>query len=203
MEILAIVLFTAYSLLAVGVRALIQVARTGSSGLNGWGSAGVAELLAGVGGALANGTVGVGAPVLALLGVVEPIEALDTPLVGALGVMIAVGAIALIFYFQLAMGTSWRIGVDPEERTELVVTGPFALVRNPIYSAMLLVTFGLALAVPSWIAFAGFAGFVVAQELLVRKVEEPYLLGAHGAAYSAYAARAGRFVPGVGRLNRS
>ncbi|WP_263493634.1 hypothetical protein [Streptomyces sp. PSKA30] len=31
-------------------------------------------------------------------------------------------------------------------------------------------------------------------------VEEPYLQAAHGAAYLAYAARAGRFVPGVGRL---
>ena len=31
-------------------------------------------------------------------------------------------------------------------------------------------------------------------------VEEPYLLAMHGAAYAAYAARAGRFVPGIGRL---
>jgi protein-S-isoprenylcysteine O-methyltransferase Ste14 len=37
-----------------------------------------------------------------------------------------------------SMGASWRIGVDPSERTDLVTGGAFALVRNPIFSAMLL-----------------------------------------------------------------
>jgi protein-S-isoprenylcysteine O-methyltransferase Ste14 len=36
--------------------------------------------------------------------------------------------------------------------------------------------------------------------LQVRAVEEPYLLSVHGDAYATYAARVGRFVPGVGRL---
>jgi protein-S-isoprenylcysteine O-methyltransferase Ste14 len=34
----------------------------------------------------------------------------------------------------------------------------------------------------------------------VRGAEEPYLLRVHGDAYRCYAARAGRFVPGIGRL---
>jgi protein-S-isoprenylcysteine O-methyltransferase Ste14 len=37
-------------------------------------------------------------------------------------------------------------------------------------------------------------------QVQVRLVEEPYLLRVHGDAYRAYAARTGRFVPGVGRL---
>ena len=37
-------------------------------------------------------------------------------------------------------------------------------------------------------------------ELQVRAVEEPYLLRTHGDAYRAYAARVGRFLPGVGRF---
>ena len=32
-------------------------------------------------------------------------------------------------------------------------------------------------------------------------VEEPYLLKVHGSAYAEYAARVGRFLPGVGRLH--
>ena len=93
------------------------------------------------------------------------------------------------------MGDSWRVGVDPEERTELVTGGPFELVRNPIYSAMLPTVFGLVLMVPSVLAIAAFVALVVALELQVRLVEEPYLLQVHGDAYADYAARVGRFVP--------
>jgi protein-S-isoprenylcysteine O-methyltransferase Ste14 len=98
------------------------------------------------------------------------------------------------------MGTSWRIGVDPAERTALVTSGPFALVRNPIFAAMLPTALGLTLLVPSWVAIAGLLGLLVALELQVRVVEEPYLLRAHGEKYAGYAARVGRFVPGMGLL---
>jgi protein-S-isoprenylcysteine O-methyltransferase Ste14 len=37
-------------------------------------------------------------------------------------------------------------------------------------------------------------------QIQVRLVEEPYLLRVHGDAYRRYAARTGRFVPGLGRL---
>jgi protein-S-isoprenylcysteine O-methyltransferase Ste14 len=59
---------------------------------------------------------------------------------------------------------------------------------------------GLALLVPSVVALLGLALLVVALEIQVRLVEEPYLLRAHGDAYAAYARRVGRFVPGLGRL---
>jgi protein-S-isoprenylcysteine O-methyltransferase Ste14 len=41
---------------------------------------------------------------------------------------------------------------------------------------------------------------VVALELQVRVVEEPYLLRTQDEPYAAYASRVGRFVPGVGRI---
>jgi protein-S-isoprenylcysteine O-methyltransferase Ste14 len=56
--------------------------------------------------------------------------------------------------------------------------------------------------VPSWVALAGVVALFVALELQVRVVEEPYLRRTHGAAYTDYASRVGRFVPGVGRLAR-
>ncbi|MFZ3348795.1 MAG: hypothetical protein WA248_27530 [Mycobacterium sp.] len=37
-------------------------------------------------------------------------------------------------------------------------------------------------------------------ELQVRRVEEPYLLAKHGAAYRRYTASVGRFIPGVGLI---
>lgn len=144
--------------------------------------------------------VGAAAPLLAALDVVEAVGALDHAGVHVAGAVLAVAGIAATFAAQVAMGTSWRIGVDHAERTELVTSGPFAVVRNPIYSAMLPTAFGLALLVPSWIAVAGILALAVALELQVRVVEEPYLRQVHGAAYDRYGQRVGRFIPAVGRL---
>jgi protein-S-isoprenylcysteine O-methyltransferase Ste14 len=101
---------------------------------------------------------------------------------------------------QLSMGASWRIGVDEAESTELVTGGPFALMRNSIFSAMVLAFLGLALLVPNAAALAAFLVLVTALELQVRLVEELYLMRTHGERYLLYASRVGRFVPGVGKL---
>jgi protein-S-isoprenylcysteine O-methyltransferase Ste14 len=197
---LALILYLAYLALAFGLRTAMQVRRTGSTGFKGIGGRpGSAEWVAGVGFTVAL-LLGFSAPVLALLDVVEPIDVLDGAGAHAAGVVLAVAGIGATLYAQIAMGTSWRIGVDPAERTDLVTSGPFALVRNPIFSAMLPTALGLVLLVPSWVAIAGLVGLLLALELQVRVVEEPYLLRVHGATYADYARRVGRFVPGVGRL---
>lgn len=203
MATLALILYVVYLVLAFGLRTLIQLRRTGSTGFHGLGGRpGSAEWVAGVGFTVAL-LLGAAAPVLALFDLVEPIAALDTTAAHVGGLVLAVAGIAATFYAQVAMGTSWRIGVDADERTELVTSGPFALVRNPIFAAMLPTALGLTLLVPSWVALTGLAGLVLALELQVRVVEEPYLLQAHGGTYADYAARVGRFVPGVGQLQRS
>ena len=42
------------------------------------------------------------------------------------------------------MGASWRVGVDPDERTTLVTTGVFGAVRNPVFSAMVAAQAGIS-----------------------------------------------------------
>jgi protein-S-isoprenylcysteine O-methyltransferase Ste14 len=143
---------------------------------------------------------GLAAPVLALLGIAAPIAPLDGRPGHLVGVVLYALGVVGTLAAQLAMGDSWRIGVDAKERTALVTNGPFAWVRNPIFPAMIPTSLGLALMVPSWVALAAFGVLVVALELQVRGVEEPYLSRVHGPSYAAYAARVGRFVPGLGRL---
>jgi len=200
MAALALGAYAVYMALAFGLRTVIQLRRTGSSGFEGVsGRPGSAEWWAGVLFVVAI-AVGVAAPVLALTGVVEPISALDVTAVHAVGIaLFALGLLGTLVA-QMAMGESWRIGVDEAQTTDLVTDGPFALVRNPIFAAMLPASAGLALMVPSSVALAGMAALVLALELQVRVVEEPYLLRSHGAGYAGYAARVGRFLPGVGRL---
>lgn len=197
----ALVLYGISLLLTFGVRIALQLRRTGSTGVHGLPpGAGPLEWVAG-GMFIAGLLMGGSAPVLALLGVLEPIPALDGAVGHAVGLVLGIGGIALTFAAQLAMGDAWRIGVDPEERTALVTDGPFRLVRNPIYSAMLPTVFGLVLMVPSALAVAAICALFIGLELQVRRVEEPYLLKAHGEEYAFYAARVGRFVPGLGRLH--
>jgi protein-S-isoprenylcysteine O-methyltransferase Ste14 len=197
----ALVLYGVSLTITFGLRVALQLRRTGSTGLHGLPpGAGPLEWVAGgmfIAGLLMGGL----APLLALLGILEPIPALDGAVGNGIGLVLAISGIALTFGAQLAMGDSWRVGVDPEERTALVTDGPFSLVRNPIYSAMLPTVFGLVLMVPSAVAIAAFVTLFVALEMQVRLVEEPYLLRTHGDEYAVYAARVGRFVPGVGSIH--
>jgi protein-S-isoprenylcysteine O-methyltransferase Ste14 len=108
---------------------------------------------------------------------------------------------ALTVIAQFAMAESWRIGVDPNERTPLVTTGVFAMVRNPIFTAMLVTATGLTLTIPNVVSVIGLVVLIAALEVQVRLVEEPYLVVTHGTDYRRYAQRVGRFAPTIGRLS--
>ena len=77
-------------------------------------------------------------------------------------------------------------------------SGSFRLIRNPIYTAMLVFMFGETLLAPNPVAIAVLAIFLAAVEVSVRTVEESYLLAVHGDDYRDYTASVGRFVPGIG-----
>jgi protein-S-isoprenylcysteine O-methyltransferase Ste14 len=198
---LALWLWLVFGILAVLVRAVIQKRRSGAFGVRGLsGRPGSVEWFGGISFVLAI-VLGVAAPVLAAADAVEPVEALDTTPVHLAGIVLYGLGLAGVIVAQRAMGTSWRIGVDEAERTSLVTAGPFELVRNPIYTAMTSTVAGLALLVPSVVSLIAIVLLLASLELQTRLVEEPYLIHAHGDAYARYAARVGRFLPGVGRLD--
>jgi protein-S-isoprenylcysteine O-methyltransferase Ste14 len=199
MAITALALFAIFAALGFGWRSWQQRRRTGSTGFRGVsGRLGSTEWFAGVGFA-ASIVVAFLAPLLQLLGLVSPLGLLQAPWIQITGICVAVIGIVATVYAQVAMGDSWRIGVDPSETTTLVNTGVFGWVRNPIYTAMITFGLGMALVTPNLIALAGFVLLVVTIGLQVRLVEEPYLLTVHGDAYRHYLATVGRFVPGLGR----
>ncbi|MGH7894220.1 MAG: methyltransferase domain-containing protein [Candidatus Binatia bacterium] len=193
--------FVLFGLLAFGVRGWIHRRRTGTTGFVGVsGRVGSIEWL---GGALfaAALAAGLAAPLLQLAGVVAPIPAFEAGWVRATALVVYALGLGGTLWAQLAMGDSWRIGVDRTARTTLVATGPFRWVRNPIYTAMTSATVGLALLAPTLVSLLALTALVAALEVQVRLVEEPYLTSTHGEAYRRYAARTGRFLPGIGRLD--
>lgn len=200
MATLALGLWALYGLLGFVLRVAIQFRRTGDTGLRGvTGKPGSVEWLAGVA-FVAAIALGVAAPILALNDVIEPIDSLDGTAVHVIGIALYAVGLGGLVVAQGTMGESWRVGVDATERTSLVTTGMFSIVRNPIFTAMVALTLGLALLVPSVISVLAVALLLLSVELQTRIVEEPHLLDTHGQAYSSYAGHVGRFLPGVGRL---
>ena len=194
---LALLLWALHFVLSLALRALLQARRTGHTGLllmrarpgslQWWGE--LAESVA----------IGIGVAAAALADTVEPIDPLDSTAGHVIGIALYVVGVVGVVGSQETMGASWRIGQSKRERTALVSTGLFALVRNPIFISVFLVQAGLALLVPSPLALAGLVLLVISIEIQVRLVEEPHLRNVHGRAYEEYAARVGRFVPKVGR----
>jgi protein-S-isoprenylcysteine O-methyltransferase Ste14 len=198
---IALLLLAAFGVLGFGWRAWLQRRRTGSYGFHGVsGRIGSVEWIAGVGFVVAMAVVGLG-PLLQFVHVFAPLRIWAAEWTHVAGATVAAVGIGLTAWAQLAMGDSWRIGVDSEETTQLVHSGVFGLVRNPIYSAMLVFEFGIALLATNLVTIAGLLSVLVALELQVRRVEEPHLLAKHGAHYRDYTGRVGRFIPGVGLIH--
>jgi protein-S-isoprenylcysteine O-methyltransferase Ste14 len=193
----ALILYVVALIVLFGVRSWVQRRRTGHTGFH--GISGTPADAGWWGGVLfvAAIVLGLAGPLLAVTDVV----AVQPPVaVQVVGLVVALAGFAATLAAQTGMGASWRIGVDPGERTDLVTTGVFAHVRNPIFTAMVLAQLGVVLMVPTWVSALALVALVAGVQLQVRAVEEPYLRAVHGAAYDAYAARTGRFVPGVGQL---
>jgi protein-S-isoprenylcysteine O-methyltransferase Ste14 len=183
--VVALALLAVFGLLGFAWRAWLQHRRTGSTGFRGMnGRLGSAEWLAGLGFVTAL-IVAVVGPVLQLSGVITPLSVLYAEWIQVAGIALAGLGIVLTV---------------ASETTALVQTRVFGWVRNPIYTAMLIFDFGIALVTPNFVTIAGLVLAIAALELQVRRVEEPYLLGKHGAAYRGYTASVGRFIPGVGLI---
>ncbi len=191
----ALVLYVIYLILAFVVRGLIQRRRTGDTGMRfGTEAVGSPQWWARLAfiGAIIGGFV---APIFDILGWLSPFAHLNRGPVWAAGLVFACTGIAGVLVAQLAMGASWRVGVDTNERTQLVVRWPFTVVRNPIFTAMIVTALGLALLVPSILSFTALILLCAAIRHQVIAVEEPYLQEVHGTEYIEYCNTTGRFLP--------
>jgi protein-S-isoprenylcysteine O-methyltransferase Ste14 len=118
----------------------------------------------------------------------------DLPLVQWSAVGVAICALALTMACWRRMGKSWRMGIDPDEKTHLIVSGPYAYVRHPIYALSSVLMISSAVAVPS-IAMIAIAVLHCGLLQWEARREEAYLIETHGQAYRDYLASVGRFIP--------
>ncbi|MDH6123380.1 isoprenylcysteine carboxylmethyltransferase family protein [Kitasatospora sp. GP82] len=128
------------------------------------------------------------------------VPALSYPVGGVLAAVMLVltwAGIGLRLWSIRTLGRYFRGTVHIQEGHRVVDWGPYRLVRHPAYTGALLAgtaaaaTFGNA---ASWLLVTGGLGLAVGYRI---RVEERVLSLALGEAYTSYAARTHRLVPGI------
>jgi protein-S-isoprenylcysteine O-methyltransferase Ste14 len=112
----------------------------------------------------------------------------------AVGLALVVLGYAGTLWTYAAMGNTWRIGIDANEKTALVSSGPFRWVRHPIYLLQIVMLAGAALLLPTPVSFVALATHYLCVGLKAGD-EEKYLTRTHGAGYRDYTSRTGRLFP--------
>jgi protein-S-isoprenylcysteine O-methyltransferase Ste14 len=101
-----------------------------------------------------------------------------------------------------ALAQNWAPVLEVREGASLVTTGPYRLVRHPMYSAALLIAIGTAALSANWLVAAGtILGPLVVFAGRLRD-EERMMIDAFGDEYRAYMERTGRLTPKLRYLFR-
>jgi len=113
-------------------------------------------------------------------------------------VVLGVGGVILAVLGAMRLGPALTASPIPREHAPLATSGVYRRVRNPIYTGLLVGGLGLAVVGASVWHLVAWVALVL---LLAAKArwEERMLVAAHPD-YARYAARVGRFLPGIGRL---
>jgi protein-S-isoprenylcysteine O-methyltransferase Ste14 len=128
------------------------------------------------------------------------ISLLDRPIVQAAGVAtVALSGLCLV-WGSVSLGGSFRVAL-PEWGQPLVTHGIYRFTRNPLALSANLLALSVLLMAPSWLAMVSFLLNAISYEWKIR-IEEAYLHQTHGAAYTAYCARTGRYLPRLVQRHR-
>ena len=112
----------------------------------------------------------------------------------ALGAALTFAGLAFAIWARLVIAGNWSSYVELKRDHELIVEGPYALVRHPIYTGLLLAFIGSALAVGEWRGVLAVA-IVAASFWRKLRLEESVMRRQFGEAYARYAARVPALIP--------
>lgn len=107
-----------------------------------------------------------------------------SPVLGAIGAVLLAAGLSLAVWARIHLGRNWGMPMSQKAQPELVTSGPYRLVRHPIYSGLLLAALGTALAtnLTSLIIAAVLVGYF----FYAATVEERNLSATFPTTYSSY-----------------
>jgi protein-S-isoprenylcysteine O-methyltransferase Ste14 len=105
--------------------------------------------------------------------------------------------IAFAIWARSTIGQNWSGRVTLKVDHELIQSGPYAFVRHPIYSGLLLANIGATLFIGRWRCLVGLLIFLVEVSRKASK-EEGYMVTEFGERYQEYRHRTGFLIPKFG-----
>jgi protein-S-isoprenylcysteine O-methyltransferase Ste14 len=110
------------------------------------------------------------------------------------GSALCAAGILFAIWARRTIGKDWSAEVQIKEGHQLIRSGPYAHIRHPIYTGLLLATFGTALLIGEYRGLVGFAMFLVGFTRKARK-EESFLATEFGPAFEEHRRHTGFFLP--------
>jgi protein-S-isoprenylcysteine O-methyltransferase Ste14 len=121
--------------------------------------------------------------------------AINSPALGAVGTVLFAVGLALAIWARVHIGRNWGMPMTQKAEPELVTSGPYRLIRHPIYSGLLLALLGTAL-LNNLIGLA-IVALLTGYFYYATSVEERNLTATFPEAYPAYRAHTKRLIPFV------
>jgi protein-S-isoprenylcysteine O-methyltransferase Ste14 len=120
----------------------------------------------------------------------------NSNLSGVAGLSLVLLGIAFSIWARLRLGGNWSSAVTVKQGHTLILRGPYALVRHPIYTGLLLAMLGVALIVGEVRGLLGVGVFFLSLWLKSR-MEERFMLQQFGTNYSSYQQHVKALIPYV------
>jgi protein-S-isoprenylcysteine O-methyltransferase Ste14 len=122
---------------------------------------------------------------------------------GAVLAILTLPGFAFAWWARIHLGRLWSGSVTRKEGHRIIDTGPYAIVRHPIYTGLIWSTLVSAVAAGTIVSLLGFGAMVLGFWLKAR-LEERFLVQQLGPqAYDAYCERVPMLVPGgFGRASK-
>jgi protein-S-isoprenylcysteine O-methyltransferase Ste14 len=110
------------------------------------------------------------------------------------GAAITTGGLLFSVWGRRHLGKNWSQAVTVKKGHELITSGPYALVRHPIYTGLLLAFIGSAVARGEWRGLIAVA-LVFGALWNKLRLEEKWMRAQFGESYEAYSRRVAALVP--------
>jgi protein-S-isoprenylcysteine O-methyltransferase Ste14 len=111
------------------------------------------------------------------------------------GVIIGAAALSLFIWVHHHLGKYFSINLKVYQEHQLVDTGPYSMVRHPMYTAFYLLHIAAFLLTANWFIGVTWTAGLTAIIFLRIDREEKMMLQIFGDKYRLYMARTGRFLP--------